>query len=140
MKTGGFPPVDLFRDGDRFFVGDGLHRILAAQKNGEATVAAVVHDGGRLGAIRWSMGANKSHGLNRTYFDDENAVVVGLKEFPKLSDQEIAELCGTYPARVKSFRDWMASKPGRVLEIGFRGYGKPHWTFRRVRRTVARKA
>lgn len=89
-----FPPVDLFEIGDRYLIGDGWHRILAYQKNETLTVEAEIHSGGRTEAIRFALGANAKHGMARTNADKRKAVEVALREFPNLSNREIARICG----------------------------------------------
>lgn len=89
-----FPPADVFEDSGRYYIGDGWHRLLAAQKNGDVTFPCVVHSGGRIAAIKHALGANAKHGLKRTNADKRKSVEVALREFPNLSDRQIAELCG----------------------------------------------
>lgn len=95
MKDGDkFPPVDLFEVGDHYLIGDGWHRLLASQKNGDVTIPAEIHTGGKTAAIRFALGANAKHGMARTNADKRKAVEVALREFGNLSDRAIAELCG----------------------------------------------
>jgi hypothetical protein len=89
-----FPPVQLFAEKDRYFIGDGWHRLLAAQKNGQVTIPAEVYQGGRREAIKCALGANTTNGLRRTNADKRKAVEIALREFVNLSDRQIADLCG----------------------------------------------
>lgn len=89
-----FPPADVFNAESGYHIGDGWHRLLAAQKNGDVTFPCTVHPGGRSAAIKFALGANAKHGLKRTNADKRKAVTVALAEFPNLSDRQIAELCG----------------------------------------------
>lgn len=89
-----FPLVDLFAEADRYWIGDGWHRLLAAQKNGQVTIPAEVYEGGRIDAIKCALGANITNGLRRTNADKRKAVEVALREFGNLSSVQIAELCG----------------------------------------------
>ena len=52
----------------------------------------------------YSLGANQSNGLRRTNADKRHAVELALKEFPKLSDRAIAEMCGVSQPFVSEFR------------------------------------
>lgn len=90
-----FPPVELFRDETgALWLGDGVHRVEAARKNGFTTIAARVSEGGRLAALRHAAGANESHGLRRTNEDKRRAVTMLLDdpEMAQLSDRQLAEL------------------------------------------------
>ncbi len=89
-----FPPADVFAADSAYYIGDGWHRLLAAQKNGDVTFPCTVHEGGRSAAIKFALGANAKHGLKRTNADKRKAVTVALAEFPNLSDRQLAELCG----------------------------------------------
>lgn len=104
-----FPPVDLFRDGARYFIGDGWHRIMAAQSNGDVSIPANVHEGGRVAAIRFALSANARHGLKRTNADKAKAVRVALGEWPELSDRAIAEACAVSNTFVGSVRNQLST-------------------------------
>lgn len=99
-----FPRIDLFPEGDHYLIGDGWHRFLAYQRNGDVTVEANVHDGGRIEAIKFALGANARHGLKRTNADKRRAVEIALKEFSDMSDRAIAEMCGVSHVFVSSVR------------------------------------
>lgn len=98
MEAGAqFPAADLFVSGTgtdaEYFIGDGWHRLLASMKNGDATVRANVHEGGRAQAIKFALSANATNGRRRTNEDKRRAVEVALKEYPNLSSRKIAEMC-----------------------------------------------
>jgi hypothetical protein len=90
-----FPPVDLFFDGSRYYVGDGWHRILAWQQTTIDCIPAYVHDGGERDALLYAAGANSRHGLNRSIDDKWRAVEIMLAdlEWAGWSDAKIAEHC-----------------------------------------------
>lgn len=89
-----FPPVVLFHDGSEYYLADGFHRVLAAQHNGFKDILAEVHKGGWLDALKYSLGANRANGLRRTNADKRHCVELALKEFGKMSDRAIADVCG----------------------------------------------
>jgi len=60
-----FPPITVFYDGSEYWLADGFHRLAARKKNGMPTMACDVRQGSRLDAVRFSSGANNSHGLPR---------------------------------------------------------------------------
>jgi len=99
-----FPPADVFEESGRYWIGDGWHRLLAAQKTGAVTFPCAVQAGGRQAAIRHALGANARHGLKRTNADKRRAVEIALKEFGTLSDRQIAEMCAVSDKTVATTR------------------------------------
>lgn len=88
-----FPPVIVFHDGSRYIAADGFHRIHAAIKNGARVTECDVRKGSKADALMFALGCNAHHGLRRTNADKRHAVGMALKEFPKLSDRALAEIC-----------------------------------------------
>lgn len=98
MREGvSFPPVELYYDGDQYWIGDGFHRIAAHRlAHGDSRpVNANVRAGGRRKAILHAVGANDDHGLPRTNADKRRAVLNLLTddEWAKWSDGAIAQAC-----------------------------------------------
>jgi hypothetical protein len=89
-----FEPVVVYFDGSAYLLADGFHRVMAAIRNGWKDIEAEIKKGGRLDAIRYSLTANNRHGLRRTNADKRYGVDVALREFGKMSDQVIADMCG----------------------------------------------
>jgi hypothetical protein len=89
-----FPPVELFGTAAACWIGDGWHRVLAARQIGAVDIEATMHDGGRGEALKYALSANAANGLRRTNLDKRRCVEIALKEWPKLSDNAIAQLCG----------------------------------------------
>ncbi|NEQ20164.1 MAG: hypothetical protein F6K28_13145 [Microcoleus sp. SIO2G3] len=103
-----FPPVDLYFDGQTYWVGDGFHRIksrLEANLRGNK-IEAIVHNGSRRDAILHSVGANSAHGLRRTNEDKRHAVEILLrdKEWSQWSNREIARQADVSEFLVRSTR------------------------------------
>lgn len=120
-----FPPVSLFQSPTRrFYIGDGWHRLIAAHRNGVSTIPAYVENGGREAALRAALGANSAHGLPRTNADKRHAVLVALKEFPKLSDREIAKACNVSHPFVGNVRVQVETLPPET-RIGADGKAYP---------------
>lgn len=90
-----FPPVVLFFDGDRYWIGDGFHRVHATITAGKTLVRAVVETGTKRDAILHGAGANATHGLRRTNEDKRRAVrrLLEDEEWSRWSDREIARRC-----------------------------------------------
>lgn len=115
MTEGGkFPPIVVFASGTEYLLADGLHRFMAAQRNGWRDIEVEIRKGSRLDAIKYSLGANTIHGLRRTNADKRQCVEIALKEFGKLSDQVVADMCGVGRDFVLNLRH-DASKPLQTL-------------------------
>ena len=88
-----FPAITVFYDGSKYWLADGFHRFLAAQRNEVETILADVHEGSRTDALRYALGANSTNGIYRSNADKRNAVEIALEEWPDMSNSVIAELC-----------------------------------------------
>jgi hypothetical protein len=99
-----FPPVQLFIEEDRYYIGDGWHRLRAAQTLGYATFPAVVNTGGRRAALRFSLSANATHGLPRTNEDKLRAISIAITEYPYFSNREVGRICAVSEAFVRMQR------------------------------------
>lgn len=89
-----FPPVVVFHDGNRNILADGFHRVMAAMRNMFADIEADVRKGTKSDALRYALGANCTHGKPRTNNDKRSSVELALREWPNLSDRELARICG----------------------------------------------
>ncbi|MEO0988566.1 MAG: hypothetical protein AAFY20_23955 [Cyanobacteria bacterium J06639_14] len=89
------PPVDVFYDGDRYWLADGNHRINAFMNAGENAIACHIHKGDRDDALLFSAGTNAEHGLRRTTADKQAQVGKLLRDekWAQWSDREIARQC-----------------------------------------------
>jgi uncharacterized ParB-like nuclease family protein len=99
-----FPAVTVFHDGTHYFLADGCHRVLAAQRNGFLDILADVHKGTKTDALKFAIGANRTNGLPRTNADKRRCVVLALESFSDMSDRAVAELCGVSNAFVGTLR------------------------------------
>lgn len=87
------PPPILFKDANgASWIADGFHRIFAARSLRLPFMKCTVADGEFLDAVRYSLGCNADHGLQRTNKDKWAAVTCALTHFPSLSDQMIADI------------------------------------------------
>jgi hypothetical protein len=95
MKAGDrFPPVVLFGTPGESWIGDGWHRVMAAENAGLKTIRAEVRRGHRSDALKFALGANAVNGLRRTNADKRRCVEIALEEFPNLSSRAVAKMCG----------------------------------------------
>lgn len=89
-----FPPIIVYSDGEKYFLADGFHRVLAAEKLDWREIDAEVREGGRLEAIWFALSANKIHGIRMSRVDVRRAITRALQEFPDRSNREIARQIG----------------------------------------------
>jgi len=103
-----FPPVDLYFDGQSYWVGDGFHRIKSRLEANLRSnkIEAIVHQGSKRDAILHSVGANSNHGLRRTNEDKRHAVEILLRdeEWSQWSNREIARKADVSEFLVRSTR------------------------------------
>jgi len=88
-----FPPVIVYYDGAKYWLADGFHRFLAAQRSEFESIRAEVRAGSRTDALKHALGANATNGVYRSNADKRNAVEIALEEWPNMSNSVIAEMC-----------------------------------------------
>lgn len=90
-----FPPIDVYYDGEAYWLADGFHRLRAAARVGQDTIVATVHPGGKREALLHALGANETHGHRRTDADRRHAVTLMLNdpEWQLWNNSEIARQC-----------------------------------------------
>jgi ParB-like chromosome segregation protein Spo0J len=90
-----FPAVLAFFSGTKYWLADGFHRIEAALRIGQQTIAVEVRQGTRREAVLYACGANAQHGLRRSDQDKARAVLTLLHddEWSQWSYREIARRC-----------------------------------------------
>ncbi len=100
-----FPPIDVFTGdwtppGKRFAVVDGFHRESATRlvrdDIGATTIRAHIHEGTRRDALKFSIGANHSHGQRASNADKRKKVNLLLDdaEWVGERDTELARMAG----------------------------------------------
>jgi hypothetical protein len=101
-----FPAVVLFTDGQRYWLGDGFHRVLAARAAGLTELPADVRPGTPRDALLYSVSSNAGHGMPRTNADKRKAVALLLAdaEWGRWSDHELARRCHVSQAFVTKLR------------------------------------
>jgi hypothetical protein len=93
LNNADFPPVILYHDGTHYWLGDGYHRVAAARKIERESIKAEVREGSARDAILCGVGANATHGLQRTQADKRHAIerLMSDPEWARWSDRKIAE-------------------------------------------------
>ncbi len=99
-----FPAIVVFYDGAKYWLADGFHRFLAAQRNNAESILADVHSGARTEALQYALGANATNGIYRSSADKRNAVEIALEEWPNMSNSVIADMCKVSPDLVRRCR------------------------------------
>lgn len=86
-----FPPVTVFRDGQKYYLADGWHRLKAHEVAKRDKIRVQILPGSPRDALFFAVGANSKHGKQRTLADKERAVLLLLNdsEWAKMSDSEI---------------------------------------------------
>ena len=100
-----FPPIDVFRIGRGYFMADGWHRYHATRKINRKAILCTVHEGDNSDCLKFCLKANNVHGLRRTNADKLRCVQLALREWPTLSDHQIADICNvshTFVGKVKA--------------------------------------
>lgn len=114
-----FPPIVLFHDGNQYYLADGFHRFMAAQRNQWREIDAEVQAGTHQDALWFALGANKANGKRLTEADKTHAVAMALMQWPEKMQREIAEQVGCSESLVsKVARDTAKNTSG---ETGLRG-------------------
>jgi len=131
LNDADFPPVILYHDGTDYWLGDGYHRVAAARKIERETIKAEVREGTARDAILCGVGANATHGLQRTQADKRQAIERLLRdpEWAQWSSRKIAEVAKVDHKTVAKVRRDLSGEiptaPARNGEIPTRN-GKPN--------------
>lgn len=130
LKAGAeFPAVVVFNDGAHNWLADGFHRFHAHNQAGKASISVEIRTGTARDAVLYSLGANGTHGLNRTNADKRKAVQTMLAdaEWVKWSDNAIAKACQvTHPfvgsVRASILKPLQDSQTTRTVERNGKTY------------------
>jgi len=118
MRAGvGFPAVEVFDDGTYKWLGDGFHRVRAAQTNGTANILANVRCGTRQDALWYALGANRTNGVRLSTGDKRHAIALALTAFPTKSGNVIAEQIGVSQRYVAEVRNELRASSNLVDRV-----------------------
>ena len=101
-SQGALPPILVHRSTMRVI--DGAHRIRAALRRGEETIAARYFDGPDADAYVLSVWLNVAHGLPLALADRKRAAERIVSSHPQWSDRRVASVTGISPATVADIR------------------------------------
>lgn len=99
------PDIDVFYDGETYYLSNGFHRRLAAIKNGKSKIGANVRNGGRREAFAYGLGCNSDNGLYRSNADKRHAIQMAFQRLPDWSDRRIAveaKVSNSYVSKVRN--------------------------------------
>lgn len=120
-----FPPVAVFRDGLRYCLADGFHRLQACRRAGRDEVEVEVYAGTRDDALWFAVGANRTHGERLSRADKRHAVELVFATWPDLSLRRIAAQVGCSKSYVGKLRGEVSTSghlPERVVGADGRSY------------------
>ena len=106
------PPLDVFHDGENFWLADGFHRYYAmAGLDSDRPIKCNVHKGTLDDAKWFSYGANRTHGIHRSNDDKAKTVKAALLHAngAEMSDRQIAEHVGVGSTMVLKYRHELAT-------------------------------
>ena len=97
-----FPSLDVFHDGTDYYVADGFHRFLAAQRSKRGTFPCRIHKGTAKDARIFGMTANDTHGLRMTRADKRACVEWLLDCGDKMTQVAISKAAGVSVRTVRT--------------------------------------
>lgn len=124
-----FPAVVLFHDGNAYYMADGFHRAMAAQRNQFREIDADVRAGTKTDALWYALGANRTNGQRLSETDKKHAIVLALRAWPDRSQTQIAEQVGCavpYVTRIRAQVFTSEDLPARVTGKDGKSYPATH--------------
>lgn len=109
-----FPPIEVFFDGEYYWLGDGFHRYFANKRINSPSIESIVHNGTVRDATLFGFSANIHHGQPATIEDKRKAVLAMLHdiEWQDLSNRDIAKVCGVSHTYVNMLRTQLENNKG----------------------------
>ncbi|MEV0289149.1 ParB N-terminal domain-containing protein [Kribbella sp. NPDC050820] len=120
---GELPPIVVHAETHRVI--DGEHRVEAARRRGDTTIAVLWFHGDEQVAFVLAVEANNSHGLPLSLADRRAAAVRIFTAFPQWSDRRLAAVCGLSASTVAHLRRRLQVADGPEPRIGRDGRVRP---------------
>lgn len=123
LEGASFPAIVVYFDGEKYWLGDGYHRLEAARKIGRDTIQAEVRDGSQRDAVLHGIGANANHGLRRSHADKRRAVerLLTDPEWARWSDRKLAKVAKVDHKTVAKIRRELSGEIPRGSSAGASG-------------------
>jgi hypothetical protein len=114
------PAIDVFFDGNDYWLADGHHRLSAHKKCRHNTVPCYVHDGDRTAALLFACQSNQEHGLPLTNADKRNIVLAyfSIPGNEKQSNNAVSKVLGVSVPFLKNVREEAGVKPSPAAHVG----------------------
>lgn len=117
------PPIVVFWNPDKkiHLLADGRHRCEACYRIKRKAVMAVVHEGDYVECLKYALLSNSTHGLQRNNKDKRQCVILTLKQWPELSNNHAAVMCGVDDKTVTNIRNELEAEkviPKTTKRIG----------------------
>jgi hypothetical protein len=113
-----FPPIVIFTDGNKNYIGDGNNRYFAHKKAGFPEIDAIVNPGGYKAAHDYAVEkANHDNGQRYNSADKRKMVmkVIDYPDYANLSTRDIAAKCQVSHTFVANIRKEMGKEVERVV-------------------------
>lgn len=117
------PPIIVHRPTMRVI--DGVHRLRAAIRRGETTIAARYFDGGNADAFVLAVRLNVAHGLPLALADRKRAAERVIGSYPQWSDRRVASVTGISAGTVAEIRRRTAGLRELGSRVGQDGRVRP---------------
>jgi hypothetical protein len=113
------PPIVLFWDSkeSRMYLGDGAHRCEATRMIGRKSIEAEVKTGTYTDCLQYALLANTVHGLPRSPDDKVQCIMAAVKEWPTLSNVQLAKLTDVDDKTVAKYRKELEAKKEVVKTV-----------------------
>jgi hypothetical protein len=104
-----FPPVIVFFDGEKHWLADGFHRLIAHVLAGISSIRAEIKLGTKRDATVFAAGCNSTYGLRRNWKDVRHTVekLLSDKEWGRWSNKKIGDACDVSHTYVSNVRKEM---------------------------------
>lgn len=96
-----FPRVVVFHDGSDYWLADGFHRVLAAQRCSRGSIPCEIHKGTARDALLFAMTANDTNGLRMSAADKRRCVEILLDSGDYKTQREMASVAGVSERTVR---------------------------------------
>lgn len=116
-----FPDVTVFTDGERYWLADGFHRVMAAKQNGKTSIAADVRKGTEDDAVVFGGTANNKQGKRPTRADVQHFLTMVWERREAIfggtpTGGNLAEKCGVSRSAGEAFvRARLAEMPSAPI-------------------------